>query len=74
MPDLRRAHKTMNHLLLARIENRHIHVLARDGAEMTGLHEANVLQSSDLVRSTQVSTRHPEAHNQGNEPDIPAFP
>lgn len=162
LPDLRSARKTMNHLLLARIENRHIHFLARDGADMTGLHEANVLQSSDLVRSAQfglllgaalgaaagallavsplvgelskpglmaalaalgslfgawassmigistpsrrlqrfedalqrgeillmidvphlrvdeiealLTTRHPEAHNEGHEPDIPAFP
>ena len=54
LPDLRSARKTMNDLLLARIENRHIHFLARDNADMSGLHEANVLQSSDLVRSAQV--------------------
>jgi hypothetical protein len=54
LPDLDSARKTMDDLLLARIENRHIHFLARDGADMTGLHEANVLQSSDLVRSAQM--------------------
>ncbi len=54
LPDLRSARKTMDDLLLARIENAHIHFLARDGADMTGLHAANVLQSSDLVRSAQM--------------------
>jgi hypothetical protein len=44
----------MNDLLLARIENRHIHFLARDGTDMSGLHEANVLQASDVVRSAQM--------------------
>ena len=52
-PDLDSARQTMDDLLLARIENRYIHFLASDGADMTGLHEANVLQASDLVRSAQ---------------------
>jgi hypothetical protein len=54
LPDLASAREAMNDLLLARIENRHIHFLAREGADMSGLHEANVLQSSDLVRSAQM--------------------
>lgn len=54
LPDLRSARRAMDHLLLARIENRHIHFLARDGTDLSGVHEANVLQSSDLVRSAQV--------------------
>jgi hypothetical protein len=48
-PDLHAAQQTMNDLLLARIEERHIHVLARRGAPMEGLHEANVLQKTDIV-------------------------
>lgn len=48
-PDLNAAQQTMNDLLLARIDERHIHVLARRGASMEGLHEANVLQKTDLV-------------------------
>ena len=44
MPDLECARKIMNDLLLARIEERHIHCLARPGTSMEGLHEANVLQ------------------------------
>ena len=48
-PDLHAAQQTMNDLLLARIDENHIHVLARRGAPMDGLHEANVLQKTDLV-------------------------
>jgi hypothetical protein len=44
----------MDDLLLARIEERHIHFLARRGTSMEGLHEANHLQKSDLVHGAQV--------------------
>jgi hypothetical protein len=54
LPDLASARQVMNDLLLARIENRHIHFMAREGTDMSGLHEANVLQTSDIVRSAQM--------------------
>jgi hypothetical protein len=54
MPDLPSAQKMMDDLLLARIEERHIHFLARRGTSMEGLHEANHLQKSDLVHGAQV--------------------
>ena len=54
MPDLPSARRMMDDLLLARIEERHIHFLARRGTEMDGLHEANHLQKSDLVHGAQV--------------------
>jgi hypothetical protein len=53
LPDLPSARKTMDDLLLARIEERHIHFLARPGIPMEGLHECNVLQSTDLVHGAQ---------------------
>lgn len=53
LPDLGSANRTMNELLLARIAEPHIHFLAAEGADMTGLHAANVLQSSDLVEAAQ---------------------
>lgn len=52
-PDLQAAQQTMNDLLLARINERHIHVLARRGTPMEGLHEANVPQKSDLVHGAE---------------------
>lgn len=54
MPDLPSARQMMDDLLLARIEERHIHFLARRGTSMEGLHEANHLQKSDLVHGAQV--------------------
>jgi uncharacterized membrane protein YeaQ/YmgE (transglycosylase-associated protein family) len=54
MPDLPSARKAMDDLLLARIEERHIHFLAKRGTPMDGLNEANHLQKSDLVHGAQV--------------------
>ncbi|MDQ2963701.1 MAG: DUF1269 domain-containing protein [Pseudomonadota bacterium] len=42
------------HLLLARVEERHIHFLAKRGTPMDGLHEANVLQKTDVVHGAQL--------------------
>ena len=60
---------------------------------MSGLHAANVLQTSDLIRSAEAGlciggaagavlgalmaaclALHPQAHLEGIEPNIPAFP
>ena len=54
MPDHASARKIMDDLLLARIEERHIHCLARQGTPMEGLHEANLLQKTDFVHGAQV--------------------
>ncbi|HEX6362906.1 MAG TPA: DUF1269 domain-containing protein [Albitalea sp.] len=54
LPDLESAKRTMDDLLLARISEQHIHFVAREGADMTGLHAANVLQTSDVVRAAEV--------------------
>ncbi|QPF73531.1 DUF1269 domain-containing protein [Roseateles sp. DAIF2] len=53
LPDLDSATKTMNELLLARISEYHIHFAAREGADMTGLHPANFLQTSDVIEAAQ---------------------
>ncbi|AEG70357.1 MULTISPECIES: hypothetical protein [Ralstonia solanacearum species complex] len=53
LPDVASARRVMNDLLLARITERHIHFVAREGADLTGLHEANLLQTSDIVHATQ---------------------
>jgi len=54
LPDLASAKRTMDDLLLARISEQHMHFVAREDADMTGLHEANVLQTSDVIRAAQV--------------------
>ena len=53
LPDLTSARRTMDDLLLARISEPHIHFIAREGADMSGLHAANLLQSSDVIRAAQ---------------------
>ncbi|QEZ44099.1 hypothetical protein [Cupriavidus oxalaticus] len=54
LPDLASARRTMDDLLLARVENRRIHFVARDGEDMTGLHEANLFQTSDIVHAAEM--------------------
>jgi hypothetical protein len=56
IPDLASARRTMDDLLLARIEERHIHFVGSEGADMTGLHAANVLQTSDVIRAVQMGS------------------
>lgn len=53
LPDLASARRTMDDLLLARISEPHIHFVAREETDMSGLHPANVLQSSDVIRAAQ---------------------
>ena len=54
LPDVVAAEQTTNDLLLARIEERHIHCLGRRGMPMGELHEAGVWQKTDLVHGTEV--------------------
>jgi hypothetical protein len=54
LPDLASARRTMNDLLLARIDEGHIHFVANEGTDMTGLHAANLLQTSDVIRAAQL--------------------
>lgn len=48
LPDVKRARQVVNELLLARIEERHIHVLAKEGTRLDGLPEAELLEKSDI--------------------------
>lgn len=48
LPDLADAIQTANDLLLARIEDRHMHFLGKRGMSLGGLHEASQLQKSDV--------------------------
>ena len=49
LPDLASARQLANDLLLARIEDRHMHFLARRGTDLGELHEASYLQKTDAV-------------------------
>ena len=54
LPDIGRARQILDELLLARIEERHIHVLAREGTPMTGLPSATMLQRSDVLHGLEM--------------------
>lgn len=51
LPDVKTARTIVDELLLARIEWRHIHVIARHDIELEDLPEATLAQKSDLLPS-----------------------
>ena len=54
LPDLESATRTANDLLLARVEDRHMHFLAKRGTELGELHEASYLIKTDLMRGAGI--------------------
>ena len=54
LPDLGSAIQTANDLLLARVEDRHMHFLAQRGTSLGKLREANYLQKSDAVHGAEL--------------------
>lgn len=48
LPDIDSARRCANDLLLARIEDRHMHFMAQRGIDLAELHEASMLQKSDV--------------------------
>lgn len=51
LPDVASARKLADDLLLARIEDRHMHFLARRGTDLGELHQATYLQKTDAVNA-----------------------
>mgnify|MGYP001553244539 FL=1 len=49
LPDVEVARKVVDELLLARIAEDHIHVIAKEGTAMADLPEATLAQKSDLI-------------------------
>lgn len=54
LPDVDSTRRIVDELLLARVEERHIHVLARDETALEGLPKATIFQRSDLVHGLEV--------------------
>lgn len=54
LPDVESARRTMDDLLLARIDYRNIHFVAREDVDMRGLHPAGVFETSDVVRAAEM--------------------
>jgi len=49
LPNLTVTHKVVDELLLARVEEKHIHLIAKEGTQLGGLPEATLLQKSDFL-------------------------
>jgi uncharacterized membrane protein YeaQ/YmgE (transglycosylase-associated protein family) len=54
LPDEQSARGMLNELLLARVEERHIHFLAKRGTLPPDLPEASVLQKTDIVHGAEL--------------------
>ncbi len=54
LPDVASARQTADDLLLARVEDRHMHFLAKRGTDLGELHEASYLQKTDLVHGMSI--------------------
>lgn len=53
LPDTECARNVHNEFLLAKIPENHMHVIAKEGIDITDLPEANLLQKSDVIHGTQ---------------------
>lgn len=53
IPSVQTANKIVDELLLARIEERHIHVIAKEGVPLGRLPEAGVIEKSDFFPALQ---------------------
>ncbi len=53
LPSTEVARKVVEELLLARIDEHHIHVIAKEGTEMMDLPEASLAQKSDVVTALE---------------------
>ncbi|ADE15215.1 conserved hypothetical protein [Nitrosococcus halophilus Nc 4] len=49
VPDVKDAREIVNELLLARVEERHIHIIAKEGISLENLPEAGLMQKSDFI-------------------------
>lgn len=53
VPDINATKSIVNDLLLARIEEKHIHVIARRGTPLEDLPEASLLQKTDFIPAVE---------------------
>ncbi len=54
LPDVKTTKQVFDELLLARVEERHMHVLAKEGRNLQDLPEAAVMQKYDVVHGVEV--------------------
>lgn len=54
IPDVGSARRTVNDLLVARVPVKNIHCIGRENMNLSGLHPANVLQSTDVIYAAEL--------------------
>lgn len=54
LPNVSRAQQAVNELLLARIDDHHIHVMAKEGTDLGDLPTASLLQRSDFIHGIEI--------------------
>jgi hypothetical protein len=54
LPNVARARQVVDELLLARIDDHHIHVVAKEGSPLGDLPQANLLQRSDFIHGVEI--------------------
>lgn len=54
LPDVPSARAMLDELLLARVEERHLHFCAKDGSLPSDMPEANFLQKTDLIHGVEI--------------------
>lgn len=54
LPDVKTTHTVVDELLLARIDDHHIHVLAREDTDLEDMPEATLFQKSDLIHAMEL--------------------
>ncbi|HKJ70797.1 MAG TPA: DUF1269 domain-containing protein [Gammaproteobacteria bacterium] len=54
LPDVPTARQAVNELLLARIEERHMHALGREDLDLDDLPQADIFQRSDVVHGAEL--------------------
>lgn len=52
-PNIESVKRTIDELLLARVDDRHIHVIAKEGIELEDLPEASFLQRTDFAHAVE---------------------
>jgi hypothetical protein len=53
VPDIEHTRKIVNELLLTHVEEKHIHIIAKEGTSLEDLPEAGLTQKSDLVPAVE---------------------
>jgi hypothetical protein len=53
VPDINVTNRIVDDLLMAKIEERHIHVIAKRGTPLADLPEASLLQKSDFIPAVE---------------------